>query len=257
MASNPPTPANLPCPQCGFVNEAERVYCHNCGSKLDRSLLPTHDEKGEDSPEKARKRISKITNPKASVVFQEVKTFLKVEIFAVIVAALFLIAQKPDGVPEMKKAGIQRLINSDMMEALQSPKPSLISFTQEEVNQHLKKTVKTQETLMPGVEISRVYAEFTPGVIRMGTENSLFGYPIYAEIAFHVEVKGGKFTTSIVSGNLGRLALDPRILRLPFGQVLFQGSWAALKHERGQMDKMERVDVKKEEITLVTKGGGR
>src|ERR1700677_54606 len=103
MASNPPKTANLPCPQCGFVNEAERVYCHNCGSKLDCSLLPTHDEQGEDSPAKARKRISKMTNPKTGFIFQEVKTFLKVEISAAIVAVLFLIAQKPDEVPEEKK----------------------------------------------------------------------------------------------------------------------------------------------------------
>jgi hypothetical protein len=257
MASNPPTPANLPCAQCGFVNEAERVYCHNCGSKLDRSLLPTHDERGEDSPEKARKRITKITNPKAGFLFQEVKTFFKIEISAVIVAALILIAQKPEGVPELKKESVQRLINSDMMEAMQSPKPMLISFSEDDVNQHLKKTVKTRETIIPGVEVSRVYAVFTPGVIRMGTENSIFGYPVYAEIAYRVEVKAGKFSTLIVGGNLGLLQLDPRILRLPYGDVLFQDTWEALKRERGQMDKMERVDVKKGEISLVTKGAGR
>jgi hypothetical protein len=257
MASNPPTPANLPCAQCGFVNEAERVYCHNCGSKLDRSLLPTHEEQGGESPAKARKRIAKITNPKAGFLFEEVKTLFKVELSAIVVAALILIARRPDGVPELKKASIQRLINSDMMEAMQSPKPSLISFTEDEVNQHLKKTVKARETLVPGVEVSRVYAAFTPGVIHMGTENSIFGYPIYMEIAFHVEIKAGKFTTSIVAGSLGRLAVDPRILRLPYGEVLFQGTWDALKRERGQMDRMERVDVKKEEISLVTKSAGR
>ena len=257
MASNPPPPAKLPCAQCGFVNEAERVYCHNCGSKLDRSLLPTHDEQGEDSPEKARKRISKITNPKTGFIFKEVKAFVKVEISAAIAAALFLIARPPDGVPEIKKEGVQRLINSDMMEAMQSPRPAAISFTEDDVNQHLKKTVKPQETMIPGVEVSRVYAIFLPGVIRMGTENSLFGYPVYTEISFHVEVKAGKFTTSVVSGNLGLLPVDPRILRLPYGQILFQSSWDALKRERGQMDKMERVDVKKGEIALVTKGGGR
>jgi len=257
MASNPPPPANLPCSQCGFVNEAERVYCHNCGSKLDRSLLPTHDEQGEDSPAKARKRISKITNPKAGFLFQEVKTFFKIELAAVVVAALILIAQKPGGVPELKKEGAQRLINSDMMEAMQAARPSLISFTEDEVNQHLKKTMKPRETVVPGVEVSRIYAVFTPGVIRMGTENSIFGYPIYADIAFRVEMKGGKFATSIVGGHLGLLAVDPRILLLPYGEALFQGSWDALKRERAQMDKMERVDVKKGEISLVTKGAGR
>jgi len=257
MASNPPTPANLPCSQCGFVNEAERVYCHNCGSKLDRSLLPTHEEKGGESQAKARKRIAKIANPKAGFLLDEIKTFFKVELSAVVVAALILIAQKPEGVPELQKGSIQRLINSDMMEALQSPKPSLVSFTEDEVNQHLKKNLKTRETIIPGIEVSRVYAAFTPGVIGMGTENSVFGYPIYAGIAFQVEIKGGKFTTSIIRGNLGRLAVDPRILQFPYGELLFQGTWDALKRERAQMDRMEKVEVKKGEISLVTKSAGR
>ena len=40
-----------------------------------------------------------------------------------------------------------------------------------------------------------------------------FGYPIYAEIAFHLEVKGrDKFTTTIVGGSFGLLAVDPRIM---------------------------------------------
>jgi len=255
MASNPPTPANLPCSHCGFVNEAERVYCHNCGSKLDRSLLPQHSETGEDSPENARKRISKITNPKAGFAFHEVKTFLKVEIYAAIVAVLFVISQPPEGVPEVKKESLQRMINSDMMEAMESPQPRLISFTEDEVNQYLKKNVKTRETMVPWVEVSRAYAGLTPGVIRMGMETSVVGYPIFTEIFIHPEVKGGKFTTTIVGGNLGRLAIDPRLMT--YGDWLFQGTWEALKRERGQMDKMARVDVKKGEISLVTKGVGR
>ena len=28
----------LTCGQCGYENEPERVYCHNCGTKLDRSV---------------------------------------------------------------------------------------------------------------------------------------------------------------------------------------------------------------------------
>ena len=53
---------------------------------------------------------------------------------------------------------MQRMINSDMMEALESPQPRSISFTQDEVNQFLKKTVKATDTLIPGVGAERTYA---------------------------------------------------------------------------------------------------
>jgi hypothetical protein len=257
MASNPPTPGNLTCGHCGFVNEAERVYCHSCGSKLDRSLLPRAEDSEEHSPEKARKRISKITNPKSGIsVLREVKTFFQVEIGAAVVAVLFVMGLKPDGVPEVKKESMQRMINSDMMEALESPQPRSISFTQDEVNQHLKKTVKTRDALVPGVDAERTYAVFTPGVIRMGTEYSLWGYySIFAEIQFRVEIKDGKFSTPIIGGNVGRLAVDPRLME--YGNWLFSDTWDTLKRERGEMDKMSRVDVKEGGILLVTKGVGR
>jgi hypothetical protein len=257
MASTPPTPANLTCGHCGFVNEAERVYCHSCGSKLDRSILPQQDENSEDSPERARKRISKITNPKKGFVFQEVKTLFKIEIFAVLAAAVIQIAKPPDGIPEVKKESMQRLINSDMMEALQSPQPRSISFTEDEVNQHLKKQVKTHETMIPGIDAARTYVVFTPDIIRIGTEYSIFGYySIYTEILFRVEIKEGKFSTPIVGGNLGRLQVDPRLME--YGDsLLFDSTWESLKRERGQMDRMSKVDVKKGEISLVTKGAGR
>ena len=31
--------ATLTCKECQHVNEEARIYCHNCGTKLDRSLL--------------------------------------------------------------------------------------------------------------------------------------------------------------------------------------------------------------------------
>jgi hypothetical protein len=255
MATTPPAPTNLTCPNCGYVNEAERVYCHSCGSKLDRSILPAHEDSAEDSPEKARKRISKITNPKTRRGFQEINLFIKLEIFAAIVAALWLIAKTPEGVPEAKKDSIQRLINSDMMEALQSAQPRSISFAEDEVNQHLKKAVKPADTIIPGVASSRTYVVFYPDVIRIGTEYSVFGYPIFTEVLFRVEVKDGKFISPIIGGNLGRLQVHPRLME--YSDFIFGSTWESLKRERSQMDKMSKVTVKKGDITLVTKGAGR
>ena len=60
MATTPSGPT-LTCSQCGFANETERVYCHNCGAKLDRSLLPKATETSKDSVAKVRKRVQKMT----------------------------------------------------------------------------------------------------------------------------------------------------------------------------------------------------
>ena len=48
----------LTCAECKYENEVERVYCHNCGEKLDRSLLPKVDEvKPGDDLDKAGRKV--------------------------------------------------------------------------------------------------------------------------------------------------------------------------------------------------------
>ena len=56
----------LVCKQCNFENEPERVYCHNCGAKLDRSLLPPEATKRED-PVIVQERVRKLVRPRAGL----------------------------------------------------------------------------------------------------------------------------------------------------------------------------------------------
>ncbi len=252
MPTNPSPSANLPCEQCGYLNEPERVYCHNCGSKLDRSLLPKSEQKKQETPEKARKRITKMTNPQAGWFWREVKTFFQVIIYSALAAAIILIAQAPDGVPDPKKPSTMRLVSSDMMEALESPAPRALSFSEDEVNQYLKQMLKAKEGMIPGVQFMRAFVNFRPGALRISSENSVWGYPLYSGVDYHIEVKDGKFTSTVVGGNFGRLAVDPQIMR--YGEAAFQSLWTALQRERKQMDRMLSVKVDKERIDLVTKG---
>lgn len=255
MATNPSDKLNLPCDQCGFANEPQRVYCHNCGAKLDRSLLPKPDEKKVESPEKTRKRVAKMTNPGSGGVMREVKAFFKVAIGASVLATLIVVSQKPDGVPDVKKELPARLLAGEMMDAIDSPQPRPLSFSEDEVNQYLKQTLKSNEGAIPGVRFERAYVKFSPGVIRICSEQSLWGYPVFSGIARKIEMKDGKFTTTIVGGNFGRLEIDPRAMK--YADVAFEKLWGALERERKQMDSMQVVVVKEGRIDLMTKGRPR
>ena len=101
-SSPSPAPA-LPCEQCGYVNEPERVYCHNCGAKLDRSLLPQGRRENRRASRKPRKHIEKMTNPKSGVVMREIKAFFKVIFFSALLAVVLLIFQKPEDLPELEQ----------------------------------------------------------------------------------------------------------------------------------------------------------
>lgn len=251
---NPSSTANLPCEQCGYLNEPERVYCHNCGAKLDRSLLPKGEEKKQEAPEQARKRIAKMTNPQSGWFWREVKMLVKVVVYAALVAVIILVAQAPDGVPDpQKKPATMRLVSSDMMEALESPAPRALSFSEEDVNQYLKQMLKAKEGTIPGVEFTRAFVNMRPGTMRISSENSVWGYPVYSGVDYHIEVKDGKFVANVIGGNFGRLAVDPQAMH--YADFAFQSLWMSLQRERKQMDKMASIKVEDQRIDLVTKGG--
>ena len=255
--TDPAPPTNLPCGQCGYENESERVYCHNCGAKLDRSLLPKPGEENDktETPEQARKRIAKMTNPKSGGGMREVKTAVNVLIYSAILAAVFLITQKPDGVPEVSKELPQRFVSGDMMDAIDSAQPRRVDFTEAEINGHLQQRLKAKDAGAAGMEFKRAYVNLLPGVIHIGSEQSLFGLPVYSGVLYRLEVKDGKFTPTILGGNFGRLAVHP--LAMQYLDFFFQKLWGALSNERKQMDKMQTVIVQKGTITLVTKGGAQ
>jgi hypothetical protein len=257
MPSKPETGATLPCEQCGYANEPERVYCHNCGSKLDRSLLPKAAQKSQDRPEKIRKRVAKMTNPNSGGVGREIKTLFKVAFFAALLAVVLLVIQKPVDLPEVKKTDSPRLVSSDLMEALGSPKPAAISFADDEINYYLKQTAKPKDTMVPGVQMVHAYVACTPGVLRIYAEHSVLGLPFFSRIDYRLEVKDGKFTPTVVGGAFGKLAVDPQLMT--YADYYFGTLWDSLQREHKQMDKMLSVTVQQGRIDLVTKGlaGGR
>jgi hypothetical protein len=256
VLETPPT-ATLPCGHCGYQNEAERVYCHECGSKLDRSILPKDEDKGEktESPEQARKRIAKMTNPNSAKASQVAKTACSVLIYSAVLAAILSMIQKPDDVPEVSKELSQRFISSEMMDLTNSAVPSRVDFSESEVNSYLRQTLKNKDGALPGTEFKGAYVNLLPGAIRVGSEQNLFGLPIYAGAMFRLEVKDGKFTATPIGGNIGRLAIHPAAMR--YNQYLFEKLWGALNRERKQMDHLQAIEVQKGTITLVSKGGGR
>lgn len=253
MASSPSGPT-LTCSQCGFANEAERVYCHNCGAKLDRSVLPKADAPTQQSFEKSRRRVQKMTNPGSSVITRELKALIKTLIYAGLVASIIQIVRPPADVPSAKSDEASlRMVSSDLADALESAQPRALQFTDGEVNNHLRSALKTKaKGLIPGVKFERAYAKFDPGNVYIGLEQSVGGYSLYSGARYTIGVKDGKLFADNCGGNFGRLAVHPMIMK--YLAVVFKPLWTALQREKSQMDSMRQIVVEKGRILLVTKG---
>src|SRR6202453_1513265 len=132
----------LTCKQCGYANEGERVYCHNCGTKLDRSLLPELAVP-EETLEKKQKRIKKIVSPSRGFFAGSGKTFLYTMLASVTTAAVILVLLPPDDIPAAKsKEDLLGMdiptISMNLRDATEAPQPEKLTYTQDQINPYLQ-----------------------------------------------------------------------------------------------------------------------
>jgi hypothetical protein len=249
--TNAPT---LTCKNCSYVNEPERVYCHNCGQKLDRSVLPKESEVRRESPEKAQRRIRKMTNPGANAFTREAATLVKTLAWAVVAAAIVQIARPPDGVPPGRGEIPQRLVSSEVAQLIETPQPRSLTLDETELNYLLKTQVKAKESGVPGVKFERAYVKLLPGEVRTNVEQSLWGYPLHAGIGYKPEFKDGVFKPKMVSGNVGRLPVHPAAMEYVSYAFPFRNLWKAMKRERDQVQKLQDIRAAKGTVTLISRG---
>ena len=255
MATNPTGPT-LTCSQCSFANEAERVYCHNCGAKLDRSLLPKAEEADKESIDRTRKRVQKMTNPGGMKVMTEVKALGKVIWSSALVALIVGFVREPEGLPPENKELSLRMIGSELAEAADSPQPRTLIFTEAEANSYLRTSLKSKgSALIPGAKFERAFVKFERENVTAGLVQSLFGFPLHTGARYHIGVKDGKFFADSMGGSFGRIAIHPALMK--YAAAAFQPLWTALKREKDQVAAMQNVVVDKERIGLVTKGRGK
>lgn len=243
----------LQCKQCNYVNEPERVYCHNCGTKLDRSVLPKEAEVRRESPERAQRRIKKMTNPGASSVKREIAAFAKTIIFATVVAGLVQMLREPADIPQ-KSNELSVLLSSELMQLTSSPQPRALVLTEGGLNATLKQAAKAGPGMF-GVKFERAYVKLTPGKANLGMEQSLWGYPLHSGIGFGPEFNNGVFTPVLVSGNIGRLPVHPALMPyVSYAFPAFRKLEAGMKREREQLQQLRDIRVEQGRVVLVSRG---
>jgi len=242
---------NLVCPECQRQNEPERIYCHDCGARLDRSALAKVAPKGEDAKETHR-RLRRMLDPgrlKMRLMFFKIS---KLILGAAALAVLIQMLLPPREVPERVKSVELQQINLELENASTSHSAAPLQYTETQVNAYLVNVLKSkQAALSKFLQFERAFVKFDEGVCRITAERSLLGFSVFHAISYNVTLQNGTLTASNNGGSIGRMPIHPMIMK--FGDILFTDLWTALDREKKSVSKMGGIEFHPKTVIVTPK----
>lgn len=248
-------PIQLTCPDCRRENEAERIYCHDCGARLDRSALANRKTAKVETAEDLHKRLRGMFNQRRLKTKLFVAKTAKIVLAAGATAALVAILMPPDDVPPATKTEtLPPQINLTLENLTESKQPQTMQFSEDNVNAYLANALKHKKQNLehPLIGFERAILGFTEGNCRVIMERSIFGYSIFTSADYDVQISDGKLVATPKSGAIGRMPLHPTIL--PYGEFLFSDAVAVMDRERKLLSKLGSIQLhdKMVEVSSVT-----
>jgi hypothetical protein len=246
------TPVQLTCPECRRDNEAERIYCHDCGARLDRSVLAGRRNGKVETAEELHKRMRGMFSQRrvrARLLFFKIA---KLILIALASAAVVEILIPPDVPPAVKSEGFPPQINLSLETLTESRQPQSMQFSEESVNAYLINALKRKKDKLnhPLIGFERALVAFTEGNCRVIIERSIFGYSIFTSGDYAVQIEGGKVTASPKSGAIGRMPIDPNVMQ--YAGFLFSDAVAAMDREHKLLNKVGSIQLREKEIVVAS-----
>jgi hypothetical protein len=241
----------LVCPECQRENEPERIYCHDCGARLDRSTLAKVAPKQED-PGQTQKRLKQMLDPgriKMRLLFFKIS---KVILGAAVVAMLIEFVLPPNDLPEPVKDVELQQITLEIENAIETHSTAPLQFTETQVNTFLINVSRTRKTtLNKYLKFERAVVKFDEGVCRVTIERSIFGFSVFTSTSYNVSLQDGTLTASPVGGRIGRMPIHPTLMKP--ADFLFSDLWGALDREKKLVTKMGAIEFHPQLVILTPK----
>ena len=247
----PPDSRKLTCTACQHENEIERVYCHNCGEKLDRSLLPKADitKPSEDKAKVARK-VKKMMDPNRFNWWLNFKTLLLVEFLAVFVAVGYLIVQAPPFVQPIEKDKLSEVNLGEVWAEVTLRKQ--IEYKEFDVNYHLNKAMR--DVAGTTVKFDRAFAHFEKDLITVGTQRSVLGLSLTNTAAFTPVRDGAKWKADVRRFAIGRLTIPHGLAKLLNLDAATTGAFAqAFDKDLKMIDRLGKIEPGEGTIKLTAR----
>ncbi|HXM74266.1 MAG TPA: zinc ribbon domain-containing protein [Chthoniobacterales bacterium] len=242
----------LICPECQHENEPERIYCHNCGARLDRSALAAADKPAQEGATQAHQRLRKMFDPDRGKLRRRFFGACKLILAACVTAAIVEMILPPDVPAPANTVGLATQINFDLENAELYHRPPQLQYTQDQVNAYLGFTLKSKQKSLdrPLLDFRHAFVAFHEGACNITVERSLYGYSLYSRASYRVAVNEGKIAASNNGGWIGRLPIYPQLMQV--ADIIFADLWSALDRERKLVAKMAGIELHDGSVTLTT-----
>lgn len=241
----------LVCPECRRENEAERIYCHDCGARLDRTSLAKVVPKAEDVKETQR-RLRSMLDPQRAKMRLLFFKISKLILGAAATAAIVQMLLPPDVPPRAKTGEFPPQINLDIENATMNHGSPPLQYTEAQVNAYLGSALRNKQPALSKVlQFERAIANFDENVCRITMQRSLFGYSLYTATSAKVTVQDGALKSTNNGGSIGRLPVHPLVMK--YADPIFGDLWGALDRERKSVSKMAAIEFHPQAVVLIPK----
>jgi hypothetical protein len=238
----------LVCPECRRENEPERIYCHDCGARLDRSVLAKSPQKEED-PNATHKRVKSMFDPRQALLKKRFFHVSKLVLGAVATAAIIQMIRSPD-LPEAPKAPMLPVqISLDLENATMTPGSPQLRYSEEQLNQYLGYSLKSKQTaLSKYLDFGRAVVFFEQDLCRLTVERSLYGFPLCTSTYFSPLIQNDTLVVKNRGGAIGRMPVHPMLME--HSGFLFSDLATVVERERKSVAKMAAVGLEPKLVVL-------
>jgi hypothetical protein len=238
----------LPCQKCGYENELGRIFCHQCGTKLDLSQIKPPSQGGKRLKRRGKGSAKKL-----------VRVAIDAAILGILFWGAYLLVQVPaDKIPKPtdkeRIAAESRRGKLEMM--VMSTKPGSLEITPGEFNAYLDGlSAKQAQGEGASVKPESLRAVFGNGVISVIFRGEVTVAGINKKLCISYtgvpQIKGGHFEFKPVAAQIGELPLHPWILEnTSLMKKWYSSMFGGLVDEQRLLERLSSITITPAQATL-------
>ena len=238
----------LVCPECRRENEPERIYCHDCGARLDRSALAKAAPKEED-PKATHKRVKAMFDPGRAVMKKRFFDVSKLVLGALAAAALVQMLRSPDLPEKSKELMLPMQVSMDLENATMVPGSAPLRYSDDQLNQYLSYALKSKQTALSSyLNFERAVVGFEQDLCRLTVQRSLYGFSVYTTNMFTAAIADNNLVLKNKGGMIGRMPVHPLLMQ--YSGILFSDLATVFERERKSISKFAAVEFLPKMVVL-------